>query len=123
MGDLEDREHIRSLIWSYNHRFDAGDAAGVVALFTAEGGLGSPEGGRLLGGRGLESYVQKQTGLRHVSSNELVTIDGDTAHATSTLVLYERATRSVLRIGVYEDDLVRTDGQWLFARRVWADVD
>ena len=59
----------------------------------------------------------------HLFYNEVVTFDGpDRAHATSMslwMVPDKETKRPIpLMSGRYEDELVRKDGKWLFARRV-----
>jgi hypothetical protein len=57
----------------------------------------------------------------HLFYNEVVTFDGpDKAHATSMslwMVPDDQGRPTPLMSGRYEDQLVRKNGKWLFARR------
>jgi hypothetical protein len=57
---------------------------------------------------------------KHAVSNIVVTIDGDTAHTPSDLVMFDQVGDGpfAIKLGRYTDELVRQpNGQWLFAKR------
>lgn len=59
-------------------------------------------------------------GVRHCSVNEVVDGDGDHATMRSSYVVIQTADGppSIFVTGGYDDELVRVDGRWRFARRV-----
>jgi hypothetical protein len=52
----------------------------------------------------------------HLASPPTVRVDGDKATAEQSFVAI-MADRKNMRIGWYEDDLVKQDGRWRFASR------
>ena len=56
----------------------------------------------------------------HIVVNPEISIDGDRATARSTwiyLVRGDDGEPTLCKVGHYEDELVREDGEWRFARR------
>ncbi|MDT4918135.1 MAG: hypothetical protein QOH89_2835 [Pseudonocardiales bacterium] len=59
-------------------------------------------------------------GTRHVTANPVIEVDGDTASARSSYVVFQGAPGFALQpiiSGRYADTFTRTDGSWRFARR------
>jgi len=126
---LEDLEEIRRLFQAYQRALDAKDFRAYAALFARDGQFvagdlvatgpdeifalvdGMPEAG-LLTARGGDDF--------HLVSNVDIDVDGDRATATSTWSYVVRSaddTPHLEKLGHYEDELVREDGAWRFARR------
>ena len=121
---IEDVLAIHELVARYAHALDSGDAEAFVATFTPDGVFDNPPTHRegreqllLMGGNRAGSVGA----TRHFMSNVIVEGDGQRA----TVKAYLMMTRGIGQepgIAVYNDDLVKVDGKWLFKiRRVIAD--
>lgn len=124
---LADRLAINDLFVRYATALDAGDVETIVGCFAEDGALESPLIGVRSGRDAIRDFAvrfaalpRNGTQLRHVLSNLAVTVEGDRARATCYLVtIMTRDGQSTLRPpGRYICDLVRTDGGWVFQRRV-----
>ena len=74
--------------------------------------------GNLMSGReALVAFAASVHGARHVVANPVVDIAGDTATVRAYILLSHGEPLSV--VGTYEDDVVRTDDGWRFAKRVF----
>jgi hypothetical protein len=75
----------------------------------------------LVDGMPQSGLLTEQTGDDfHLVSNVDIAVDGDRARATSTWSYVVRDpddTPRLAKLGHYEDELVREDGAWRFARR------
>jgi hypothetical protein len=62
--------------------------------------------------------------MRHIITNMVVKIDGDTARTTCYLLntAFNTSTKKpeILGMGRYEDELVKQDGKWLISKRAMA---
>ncbi len=132
----QDRAEIEDLMARYLFAIDYGDLDAYVATFTEDGAIefanGTFEGRaeiREAVGRFKDAIGQFYTtedgepaALRHVLLQSVVRVEGD--HAWSTSLWMEMANDGpedsfkMGTFGVYEDELERVDGQWLFSRRV-----
>lgn len=70
--------------------------------------------------------LPQPNGSKHIQVNTVIRIDGETARAVTDLVSIRLAPATGWTIGGtgrYDDDLVKTDGRWLFRRRevTWYD--
>lgn len=141
---MSDREQIQDLMARYALALDTFDAEGYGAVFTEDAMLdiaGKPYQGRAeIAGfvdelkTALMPYVKQvdQKGrhfapVRHIISNFVIDIQGDSATADSYFseILSEGRSadgrglpQSILNVGRYQDDLVKRDGRWLIARRL-----
>lgn len=128
-NEVADRAAIHALLIAYGATLDARDFDGFARLFGSDGvyvaGGGTEAKGAAAGQMMREVFTANALGFRepsfHLFYNEVVTFDGpDRARATS-MSLYmvpDEANRPVAAIAArYEDELVRKDGRWLFARR------
>jgi 3-phenylpropionate/cinnamic acid dioxygenase small subunit len=125
-----DRAAIEALVFGYAERMDAGDFAGVAALFAA-GVFRSDRGGRYEGAAAVRDVLDRLVILhddgtprtKHVTTNLVIDVDdaGATASARSYFtVLQQTATVPLQPIvaGRYHDRFVRADGTWRFAERL-----
>lgn len=125
---LEDREAIHALFMRYRECLDEKDFSGYAALF-AEDGEFVAAGGTAKGRAGIEELVDGMRGNLltavvgddlHVVVNPEIEVDGDRATARSTWIYVVRGDEgepTLSKVGHYEDELVREDGEWRFARR------
>ena len=132
----DDRALIEDLQARYLFAFDWGDAEGYANTF-AEDGILNYGGGEFKGRQAIRKFMEpgddrgEQRGSstpegerprvgRHIISNIVVKVDGDKAtgraywtHMTTGPTGYG----TVDFFGHYEDDMVKVNGEWLFARR------
>lgn len=129
---LEDAEAIRNLIARYGPLADAGDAAGVAALWTEDGeydvgGFGvaraREEIAALIDARFHRELMAQ--GCAHVLSAPVIALDGDRAVATNQSVVFRRAGASfeAWRAAANRWELVRTAPGWRVARRINRPLD
>jgi len=130
---LEDREAIHALFMRYRQCLDEKDFSGYAALF-AEDGEFVALGGTAKGREGIEELVDGMRGNLltaavgddlHIVVNPEIRVDGDRATARSTWIYVVRGDDdepTLCKVGHYEDELVREDGEWRFARR-YAPID
>jgi len=136
-----DHEEVRQLFARYSQTLDFGDAEGFVACFVEDGVLdtSAPEEGLSGVHRGREALrrfavasTEYSAGrVRQSSLNVLVEGDGQTARATSYVIVtraYPDATKPHLKpspvtrselttTGMCFDELVKVQGRWLLSRR------
>lgn len=125
---LEDRDAINTLFMRYRHCLDEKDFSGYAALFAHDGEFVAA-GGTASGREQIERLVDGMRGTLltavagddvHIVVNPDIEIDGDRATARSTWIYVIRDDEgcpTLCKVGHYEDDLVREDGEWRFARR------
>jgi uncharacterized protein (TIGR02246 family) len=125
---LEDREAIHTLFMRYRRCLDEKDFSGYAALFARDGEFVAA-GGSASGREAIERLVDGMRGSLltavagedlHIVVNPDIVIDGDRATAYSTWIYVVRdpdGGPSLCKVGHYEDELVREDGEWRFARR------
>ncbi len=124
---LLDRAQIRELTARYNRCFDDGDPDGFAATFTEDGVMAVENTFSTTGRAALAEMVRHTPyGVKHVTVDATVEVDGDRAVQDVTLLVLSRpgpdtapdARRSKLtNTGRYHDELVRTADGWRFARR------
>ena len=124
---LEDRFAINDLFIRYATALDSGDVDTIVGCFTEDGALESPVIGKYSGRDGIRAFSERFAAmhrrgvqLRHVLSNLAMTVDGDTARATCYLtnIITVDGKSQMMPPGLYDCDLRRTDGAWLFHNRL-----
>jgi len=143
---MEDYVAIEQLLMRYAIAFNTGDADAYVNTFTPDGEL------QLIRQEGEEPFAgpfdrdglraeffsdhpgpgtprpehRRFGGMRHVTTNPLIEVDGDiaTVEAFFMEVISNGPNlpqcsnpRSFWAMGRYMDDLVKIDGQWYFKRR------
>ncbi|HWC33542.1 MAG TPA: nuclear transport factor 2 family protein [Mycobacteriales bacterium] len=129
----DSHEQIRNLLGRYCERMDAGDFAGLAALF-ADGRLSDEQGDVFATGSGeMQSMWERQTMLydgsprtRHVTANPVIDVDeaGGTATCTSSYVVFQGVDDFAFQpivSGRYSDRFARGDGEvWRFTERRYA---
>ena len=135
-GYGDDRALIEDLQARYLFAFDFGDAQGYAATFAPDGvldfGQGENKGRQAIArfiadGRKRTEETRARTPAgerpsvgRHVINNMVIKIDGDKARAVAYwthMTSGANGRGTVDFFGHYEDDLVKVNGEWLFARR------
>ena len=124
----DDRTAIAALVFAYAERLDAGDFAGVAALF-ADGVFRSDRGGRYEGAAAVRDVLERLVILhddgtpktKHVTTNLVIEVDAMVASARSYFTVLQ-ATPSVplqaIVAGRYHDRFEQHDGIWRFADRL-----
>lgn len=127
---LEDAKEIHDLLIRYGLTLDGRDYKAYASLFAKDGvwigGFGTHRTPA-----GIEAMLEKnmgpaRPGVRnkdnfHLLTNEIIDVQGDRATAVSRLIFYVKGPdgRPAPQFaGHYQDELVREDGRWKFARRV-----
>lgn len=128
----EDRAAIHHLLVDYGRTLDARDFDGFAKLFArdgvyvAGGGGGSELSGTEAGEAMRRTFAENSLGFAepnyHVFFNETVDFAGPDRATASSQSMYmvpgeDGAPRAAM-MAQYEDELVREDGRWKFARRV-----
>jgi uncharacterized protein (TIGR02246 family) len=125
---IEDREAIHTLCMRYRQCLDEKDFSGYAGLFSKDGEFVAA-GGTAKGRAGIEELVDGMRGSLltavvgddlHIVVNPEISVDGDRARARSTWIYLVRGAEgepTLCKVGHYEDELVREDGEWRFARR------
>jgi hypothetical protein len=125
---LEDREEIRALILAYGWSHDHRDYRTFASLFAAEGewigGFGTAKGPdaifALMDKNIGHHPLPEGSGTFHVLTNDQIEIHGDRATATTKWIYLTAAddnTPKLTYLGHYDDQFVRENGHWKFARR------
>ena len=126
----EPHEAIRNLLGRYCELMDAGDWAGLGELF-AHAVLTDFDGNLAARGRdgvlrlyrdGTQTYDGSPR-TRHLTTNTVIDVDGDTAVARSSFVVFQATDALCLQpiaAGRYRDRFARHDGTWRFVARAFA---
>ncbi|MDX2169174.1 MAG: nuclear transport factor 2 family protein [Deltaproteobacteria bacterium] len=124
----EHRAAIAALVYAYAERLDAGDLAGVAALF-ADATLRGGRSGRAPRGRdavlalfrGTVRLYDDLPCTKHVITNLVVTLDGDRASSRCAFTVLQARPGLPLQAilaGRYHDRWQRHGGSWRFAERL-----
>jgi hypothetical protein len=115
----EERALIENLQSRYLFALDFKDHDLYVTTFTEEGIL-DVGNGAVVGREAIKAAVANMPGGRHHITNLVLRIDGDRATGRAAWMHTGKNAEGRMTIGGYghyEDDLVKVDGEWLFARR------
>ena len=127
----DDRAEIEDLMARYLFALDFFDADAYADTF-AEDGILDWAGGRAHGrdvireeARGMKAAMGQAFGIdtkvRHFVTNIAISVDGDRASTRAAwFETYDNGPDGAPKMGTfghYEDELVRTDGRWLFSSR------
>jgi hypothetical protein len=135
-GYGDDRALIEDLQARYMFAFDYGDPEGYAGTFTKDGVL-DYGGGEIKGReaiarfiadgrkRTLEARAKSPAGEqpsvgRHIINNLVIKVDGNKARGVAYwthMTSGANGRGTVDFFGHYEDDMVKVNGEWLFARR------
>lgn len=131
------REAIADLVHLYAERIDAGDFAGVGALF-ADAAILAPDGTQVARGadearrlyeRTTRRYEDGTPRTKHVTSNLIVELDrgGDEARARSYFTVFQAVPGELalqpIVAGRYHDAFARSGEAWSFReRRMFVDL-
>jgi len=124
MTDLQtlvDIEAIRKITAQYNRATDEGRLEDWLACWTPDGWFGRSNTTRKYVGReGLTELNRgNEVSARHVTTDNEIDVDGDTATQICYLMFLDRENGFLpAMFGTYHDRLVRVDGRWLFAERM-----
>ncbi len=119
--DAADTLEILQLAARYNHAIDYGDPEAWAGTFTENGTFNTAQGVQ----EGHEALAQfaagfgtGMAGARHWTNNHIVEGEGDSATHTCYLNLIQTndGAKSMIT-GLYNDTLVKVDGQWRFSSR------
>ena len=122
---MNDDAEIRNMVSLYAQCLDGNDPDAFVDLFTEDGHFVSRTNEHS-GRDALRQFVQRTWAnrggkqSRRMSGNVVVRIVGDTAHATSDNVVFEKDGEAGWRVSAvsrYVDTLVRRDDKWLFREK------
>lgn len=122
---LEDRAEITELIARYGPAVDRGDARAVAALWTDDGEYAFDD--TVLDADGILTLVDLEShqeflrrGCAHIVSAPTITIDGDTAVATthSAVLAGSGELWEPARVSANRWELVRTTAGWRVHRRM-----
>lgn len=118
-----DIAEIIDLAHAYNQAVDDHDPTSWVDCFTDDGEVDSPFGnpsGRDELHRWISGITGNLSDTRHFSANEVVSVDGDRATMRSYYFVVGTTEHppAIGATGGYDDELVRIEGRWRFARRV-----
>jgi ketosteroid isomerase-like protein len=128
---LEDIEEIRDLTLRYREHLDARDLVAYAALF-AEDGVWEGRTGSARTPAGIQAMLEERLAPNppapgpttfHVVSDPVIAVAGDTGTGYSQWMHVTRSaedTPTVPTLGHYDDEYVRENGAWKFARRVAA---
>ena len=122
VGSIEDRLKIRERLGTYSDAVFRGDVEDYLACW-CEGAVRSGFGGECRGKQALREHwttvwesLERMGFFTQVAAIE---VDGDRATARSYCLEILRLKNGDSRrlVGMYNDELVRENGDWLFARR------
>lgn len=130
MSREDDRRAVESLLYEYARRVDAGDFGGVGELF-ADATFRSATADGIIALTGAEEVAATMRsmvrvgddgtpGTKHAVTNVTVTVDGDSAAASSYFTVLQAIEGTIEPVvaGRYEDRFVRGDDGWRFADRL-----
>jgi len=123
---VEDKDAIREVVAEYCFRLDGGRFAEMAALFTEDGTWDTAFGKAT----GRAAIAELASSLRtraeqprpravHMVTNIAIALDGARAEARSNWMVIQNSRQGprVGSGGAYIDEMVRTDGRWLFRYR------
>ena len=125
----EDRLDILELFAQYAWAFDTGDHDGFVACFTPDAYYEMPGGRVFPDHQAIRGYVTTLTssplwaGRQHHIGQVIIRGNGERATVKSYALGTHRLMNGsclVFFAGYYDDVVVKRDGRWLFARRVFS---
>ena len=112
---------IQELCSRYCQTIDAQDSEGWARCFVPEGAF-EFDGHVVRGHEALREYADAHTRVlrgRHMTLNHLYDVHGDraTGRATTVVSIATPGGYKIMGQGVYEDDLVKVNGEWKIRHR------
>lgn len=127
VAELQAKEDIRELFTAYGRTLDSRDFTAFGALYARDSEyVGGGASGTARGPDEIAALLERlittnASGANlHTYSNESITVNGDTASATSRGQFYVQDSNGgpqPLIFATYRDEFVREDGRWKFRRR------
>ena len=135
-GYGDDRALIEDLQARYMFAFDYGDPEGYAGTFTPDGVL-DYGAGEIKGREAIAAFIaagrkrteaarantppgKRPTVGRHIINNMVIKVEGNKAHGVAYwthMTSGPDGRGTVDFFGHYEDEMVKVNGEWLFARR------
>lgn len=119
-----DRAEIVELSARFDNALDAAQRQDFLEVFTPDGVLagfwGEAIGPEEIGGAFDFMLATFARNRRHMVTNHVVTLAGDTARMFSYMVVHDRAENGSIGTATFTDALVRTAAGWRFTRRTLA---
>lgn len=116
---MDDERAIERLIIDYAACNDAANWEAVAALYVGDGRMSRPTApDDFIEGQGpiLAAFKSRPARTtRHVCANIRVDVTGDSANATSQILLF--TGHDAPKVGSYADKLIRTADGWRFVER------
>ncbi|MDZ7886150.1 MAG: nuclear transport factor 2 family protein [Mycobacterium sp.] len=129
MTAIADRADITEVLLRYATGIDRRDWDTFRSAFTADCVLDYGEIGSFTGIDAVTEFMDQSHAMAghtmHRLSNIVITLDGDRAAARTYvdgLILAPDNASGVNAVGIYDDDLLRTDPGWRIARRTFTAV-
>ncbi len=126
---------ITNLLYIYAERIDAGDLDGAASLFKhARLRVGGDGGDGTVDAEAMQAlwrvliirYPDGTPRTKHVVTNPIVAVDGDTATCRSYYTVFQQTDDFPLQpvvAGRYHDRFERVEGQWRFSYRDYTLID
>ena len=124
---MTDEESIRRTMAEFCQNLDGRNFRGWADLFTVEGRFNNLEGREAIFEMISHAELASKPELRrkHTIENIVIDVRGQEATCASDLVMFDKTGESpwTIRVGRYEDRMVRQGDRWLFATRrlTWMD--
>ena len=123
--ELEEKDAIRELQARYCFHFDNAEFDRWLNLWTPDGAFDlGQRGGRLVGRDRLSKFLRSipltngSPLMRHCVMNSIVEVDDKRAKAWCyVVVIHGGKPLGITLAGRYEDQLIKSDGGWLFQER------
>ena len=129
---MSDHEEIRNLSYRYTFALDAGDFDEVGRLLgtgTLRPSMPGVVGETITGADDIARFYTDQVvtygkgdpRTRHLITNQLIDVDGDTARSRCYFTVLQRATGHEYQIvvgGQYHDRFAKADGAWRFTEKI-----
>ena len=117
---MTDEEEIRQVMARYCFHVDRDESAPWVALFSDDASWQATDYGPFKGQAGIQKLASNLAKRheaspvfrRHIISNEIISVDGDTARMRSYVTVILGDDRRISTVGDYEIELVKRGGQW-----------
>ena len=127
---MSDEAEIQRVITSYSQFASKGDWGRVRPLFLPEAVWEIPHLGMKLDGREaiaetLLRFKQTMEYVLQINCPALIEVDGDSARATSAIRECGKSAgkdEGFEYLGIYADELVRTDKDWQFRYRIFEGI-